>query len=399
MNLSQLLKYAVDNDILDLSCVKEIEMSKRKEYLKKHPYSIYLGKDNFWHTYLPNKEGGRKAVKKKNQKDLENIIISYWELENQNKFKQRYEVWVERQKICGRSDNTIYKYQTDYNRFFKGDEFENMDIRYITDEDIMIFIKRLLSRKDIPYKALKAMFGYMSGVFEKAMKDKIIKENPCIYIDLPVFKKHCKDPVKKNATQRTLSVKEKKILLNKVNKSKSLARYAAELAFYTGMRVGELSSLKWSDIDFTEEVIMIQSSEKFNRLTKEYYISDTKNEKIRTIPLTDNMKSVLYKTKKEELCNGWLSEFVFSDENGRVHAPRISDWVRNNTLTNDFSCTKSIHAIRRTLNSNMRCNGVSSTAAAAILGHTEKVNEENYTYGIISMEEKKKMIEYAAKIE
>lgn len=34
---------------------------------------------------------------------------------------------------------------------------------------------------------------------------------------------------------------------------------------------------------------------------------------------------------------------------------------------------KSIHALRRTLNSKMKCRGVSSTVAASLLGHTEEV--------------------------
>ena len=145
------------------------------------------------------------------------------------------------------------------------------------------------------------------------------------------------------------------------------------------MRVGELSGLKWEDIDYENCVISICRSEKYNRETKEYFISSTKNEKIRTVPLTDEIREVLSKVKKVEMKNGYLSEFVFSDENGRVHARRISECARNLTMTKEFGHTKSIHAIRRTFNSELRCNGVSATVAASLLGHTEKVNEQNYT--------------------
>ena len=41
-----ILKYIKDNDIIDLSYVQEqIEMAKRNEILKKHPYKISCGKD------------------------------------------------------------------------------------------------------------------------------------------------------------------------------------------------------------------------------------------------------------------------------------------------------------------------------------------------------------------
>lgn len=62
-NNEELLKYAVDNGMIDLSCVQEqIEMNKRKELLEKHPYKIWEGKDGKWYTYLPDGEG-RKLKK------------------------------------------------------------------------------------------------------------------------------------------------------------------------------------------------------------------------------------------------------------------------------------------------------------------------------------------------
>ena len=91
-------------------------------------------------------------------------------------------------------------------------------------------------------------------------------------------------------------------------------------------------------------------------------------------------------------------KIVFSDVDGRVHARKISECIRNMTMTKEFEHTKSIHAIRRTLNSNLRSNGVPVTVAAALLGHTERVNEENYTYDVSSIHEKMKIIEAAGKI-
>lgn len=127
-------------------------------------------------------------------------------------------------------------------------------------------------------------------------------------------------------------------------------------------------------------------------------ISSTKNDKIRVIPLTDDMARVLRKVKEFEFKNGWLGEYVFQDDRGRVYASRISDCAVNNTTTAEFHNKKSIHAIRRTLNSNMKCAGVSGTVAASLLGHTEKVNEENYTYDVSSMEEKSKFMECAGRV-
>ena len=46
MSDAELLKYAIENGMIDPALVQErIEMHKREELLKKHPYKIYQGTD------------------------------------------------------------------------------------------------------------------------------------------------------------------------------------------------------------------------------------------------------------------------------------------------------------------------------------------------------------------
>ncbi len=87
MSDTELLKYAIENGIIDTALVQEkIEMQKREEILKKHPYSIWKGKNGKWYTYLPNQEKSRgKALKKRNtQKEIEDLIIEFWKSQETN---------------------------------------------------------------------------------------------------------------------------------------------------------------------------------------------------------------------------------------------------------------------------------------------------------------------------
>lgn len=388
------LKFAAENGMIDISHLQEqIEMKKRATILKTHPYDIFESKDGYWHTYLPL-EKGRKAVKRKKKEDVEEAVIRFYSGGGPTyEFKDAYEALLRRLKACGRSNNTIYKYEKDYERFFEDSLLENKSLNQITDEDIGIFITELLERKDIPYRALQEMFSALNGVFKKAKIDRKIEDNPCNYIDLPIFKSRCVEKRRKSDKERTITNEQKHILLQKFRNDETVPKFAIELAFYTGMRVGELAALRWDAIDFDADLIYICKSEKQDRTTKEYNIEGTKTDKSRIIPLTPEMKSVFKRVYIFEEERGWLSEWVFSDDEGRVHAKTMSHTMWKATINDPrFNRPKSIHDIRRTLNSNMRCNGVPATVAASLLGHSEKVNERNYTYDVSSMDTKRDVI-------
>lgn len=62
MNNQDVLKYALEHGMIDMPYVQEqIQMEKRKELLRKHPYEIWEGKDGKWHTYLPDENKGRSG--------------------------------------------------------------------------------------------------------------------------------------------------------------------------------------------------------------------------------------------------------------------------------------------------------------------------------------------------
>lgn len=399
---NQLLYYFINNSNMNVDDIRNnIEIMRKKEYLSKHMFKVWQGKDERWYTRIPDetKEYGNRLVKRTTKEAIEELIIEYYkskENKPQLEFSQRWNIWMERQKKCGVSDNTINRYKSDYRRFIENDIIEHMKICNITDDNLREFFVRVLASHNISYKALKTLYGYVNGVFEKSVKEKVIYENPCKYIDLPEFIKLCNMPKKYKANERILSDEEIIKLKNKiqddyVKKPYYIAPYAVEFAIYTGMRVGEIAALKWENISFKDKVITIDSSEKYNRETKEYLIDKPKNGKSRYFPLTPQIEEFLIRLKKTELKYNYINDFVFANANGRIHAKTISSCAQNKTEQAGIGC-KSIHALRRTLNSKLKCMGVATPVAASLLGHTEDVNENNYTYDVTNLAYKNKII-------
>lgn len=385
----------------DEAYVRErIENMKREEILKNHSYKITLGKDGKWRTYVKDstKPKGCRLIKKSTEKKLQDELVKYYG-EHKNKaltYKDVYFQWREVQdKLV--TDNTVYKYNTDYNRFFRDSAFEQIPITRITEDMLKIFFHDSIKQNNLTKGAFKKLYGYVNNTFAKAYREKIIAENPMIHFICKQFYTYCEE-VDKPLEKQIFSEEEEQLILEKlhseyISKPSYIPNYAVEFASLTGMRVGEIVALKWEDIHLGEEApyFVINKSEKYNRKTKEYFIDKTKNKKVRKFPIDDRIKYFLVELKKVHFKYGFYGEWVFANEEGRVHAPVISSCIKNKCRQLNI-IEKGIHAFRKTFNSEMRCSGVSEVIASSLLGHSPQVNREYYTFDTSSMQDKTEII-------
>ena len=376
-------------------------MKERERLLKEHIYKIWEGKDKNWYTYLPDDKKGRILKKRKTKEEIEKLVVKYYkEQEKPEKvtFKFAYDRWLKAHAVTFKSDNTLVKYKSDYKRFFKGREIEFWSVSSFNEENIREFIISMCRQLELQPKACKTLCSYIRNTLKSAKIHKDITENPFDNLETKQFYPYCKKVIK-TAKERTISSQEFKLLYERFQqdyeeKPDYIPTYAVEFASISGFRVGEISALMWKDIG--NGVIHVDKSEKYNRKTKEYWIDSTKNEKERDVPLTDEMVNLLERVKSAEEKYGYLSEYVFSNEKGRIHAPVISSCAKNKCKQIGIP-VKSIHSYRRTFSSRLKCNGVSSTVVASILGHTEEVNEKYYTYDVTEMSEKKLWVQAVTK--
>jgi len=374
---------------------EQFNMSKRKKYLEGHQYSISKGIDGKWRTYLLDEKKGRRQVKRSTQEAIENVVISFYEKLEQRQtvtFKKMYYKWREFQDhMVG--ENTTCKYDSEYIRYFKNTKFEKMPIVEITEESIKVFICSVVKEKKLNKGAAKTMFGYINNTIRSARINKVIIDNPMEFLEAKQFYKYCTATVRKTE-KKIVSDEEMKRLYEQFQKDYAkqphyLPTYAVELATRTGFRVGELSALKWECI--MQNHILVDKSEKYNRKTKTYYIDKTKNGKERKFPMIKEIKDLLDRVKRVQLQQGYISEWVFADKAGRIHAPIISSCTKNKCRQIGIT-EKGIHAYRRTVNSKMRCNGVSNVVAAELLGHSKEVNDQYYTFDVTSIKDKANIV-------
>lgn len=377
---NELLKYVIENGMIDVPSVQtKIEMEKREELLSKHPYKIYQENSGRYCVYLPDKDKGRILVKKKNKKDIEDVIISYWkdELESPTLEVIFYE-WLneklENMDIC---KGTYDRYENDFKRFFKDQRnFGGQKIKNIEEEDVENFIKKSIATHKLTTKGYANLRLITLGLFKKAKKKKYITWSITEVIkDMEISKKSFTQIIKEDY-EEVFNERETEIMLNYLCENIDLYNMALILLFVTGLRIGELVALKWEAVD--GKAIKIKRMEIKYKDEKGNLVYEIKEfPKTRAGYRTAIVpKDYMWVLKKIRAMNPF-GNFVFEQNETWVRTYMISDRLRN--LCKKLSIHhKSPHKIRKTYGTILLDNHVDSNLVEKLMGHTTIGTTEEY---------------------
>lgn len=416
MNIEKdLLTQALEHGIISFDEIrKRVEEMKLKDVLEKYEQDKATNK--VWQAQGKNdtrwkfkKEDG-KIVAKTSEEKLKQAYIDYY-VEKKGKtirdarkitFEEMFNEWVAFQQARPTiSSGTIYKYQTDFNRCFKDRPFSKMSIVDIDEDDISDHLTNLALELHLKQQAIKNISGYIKNSLTRARKEKLINANPFDCVELKEVLDYCIDSInydddeqgENEEKERVLSCQEMNALFLQLFKDQQakpnyLPYYCIEACLYSGMRVGEVVALKWSDIRGGE--LHIKRSE--HRITIKgqpttFKIGPTKNKKSRVIPISQELQNLFDKLERLQMSLGIESEFIFEGVDGRTKAPHVSNACFRETRR-AFGENMGIHAIRRTFSSNLHKQGVPMATITKIMGHSPIVNEKHYNYDVASMQEK-----------
>lgn len=136
-----------------------------------------------------------------------------------------------------------------YSRILKNEIipfFGGQQIDQIKTTDVRIWVNKQLE-KVVP-KTVSEKLTIIRSIFRYAFEDEVINRNPVDSIRLPKRGKPDIEP---------FTVKEVGLL---INGAEGWYRNYLALAFYSGMRIGEMLALKWSDIDMNNRKIYVRRS-------------------------------------------------------------------------------------------------------------------------------------------
>ncbi|WP_330932655.1 tyrosine-type recombinase/integrase [Enterococcus sp. BWR-S5] len=233
--------------------------------------------------------------------------------------------------------------------------------------EINAFI-RCLQMKKLSATTIKGVITVLKYSLNQACKEQYLMVNPCENIQLP-------------KAQQThigaLTIEQQQNLERLALQEKGCSPVI--LSLYTGMRIGEISGLKWSDIDFEKNVIHIQRTllrihYDDSKNKTELILSSPKTESSRrSIPLAVNLKEYLLEKRAYS-----TSEFVISCKHSFAE-PRVINY-RFKKILEKAELNIHFHVLRHTFATRCVEKGVDIASLSKLLGHASiKMTLDTYT--------------------
>ena len=261
--------------------------------------------------------------------------------------------------------------------------------------------QEFITEKGKTFRNIKQVKSYTSQVFDFAIKMKLIAENPMRQVVLPKREKKKSD--------NFFSVEELHEFLAIIKAEEPYKNYALfRLLAYSGLRKGELYSLRWSDIDFDKQLLSINKN--LGRIKGKPVEKGTKNKfSVRQIPLDTDTVSILKEWKQQSIKEkGQLTVtplidsdymFTFVDRDGKIE-PLYQDYINSvlKRIIRKHGLEKiTPHGFRHTHATLMIEVEVDPVNAAKRLGHaSSQMTLDTYSHSTIAGEEKaiKKFVDY-----
>ena len=304
-----------------------------------------------------------------------------------------YAKWKKLKK--GLKENTFSSYKYSYEQFVQP-EFGKIKLNDLKRTDVRAFYNYLADERHIKVNSIDCIHTVLHQVLGMAVEDDIIRYNPADNALKELKRAHNSGEDKR----RALTLEEQRIFEDFLASTPRYAHWQPifTVMLWTGMRVGELTGLRWEDIDLENGTISVNHTLVYFSRGKQdgctFAVNTPKTEAgKRTIPMLPKVREAFLKEKayQEEVgisCKAEVdgfSDFIFVNRFGNVQNQSTLNKALKRIIRDcnyellDKSSGKEIttlpnfsnHSLRHTFTTRMCEAGVNIKAMQDILGHAD----------------------------
>ena len=308
----------------------------------------------------------------------------------------------------GLKNNTFENYKYMYETFVKPN-FGKQRISNLKKSDVKRFYNYLADERGLQASTIDSVHTVLHQVLDMAVDDDYIRNNPSNNVLKELKQSH----VFKTDKRRALTKSEQDLFLDFLRKSHIYSHWYPIFAIMlgTGMRVGEVTGLRWCDIDLDNEIIDVNHTLVYychrDEKAKHGCYFNVNSPKTtagnRQIPMINTVKEafMMEKQYQEQLgikCTAVIdgySDFIFVNRYGHTqHQATLNKAIRRiirdcndaELLKNEnaqillphFSC----HSLRHTFTTRMCEAGINIKVIQDTLGHKDISTTMNIYAGV-----------------
>lgn len=379
INQEEILKQAVADGIIDIDSIQQqVELNERKKYLEMHKYKIWQGSNGFWYTYTKD----RKLVKKKSKRDLENVVIREVKQETAFSIEELFYQWLDKKYEYGEITKQTYdRYVCDFKKFYA--KTKHLKVEYINEIKLEDMCKCAIRDYEMTSKAWTNYKIILKGIFKHAKKLKCTEISITNFLgDLEISKKALRRKVKDDKAEVFTRAEIKRIkehIRTYDHAETTVLDLGILLALYTGLRVGELSALKYSDYkDGKLSVSRMEvhyKDEENGSETKEVQEHTKTEAGTREIFLTAEAIEIIQKLHRLNP----FGEYLLMKDGKRIKAYRYT--VRLKKICEQIGIKpRTMHKLRKTYGTNLLNGNVDEKLVQSQMGHSSIAVTQQYYY-------------------
>lgn len=378
----------------------------KRMIINEHLYAISKGGDGRWRTYVKDNEAnqGRRMIVNTRKEDLLDAVACYYALSGNERYLRRcvsirtlFPEWLEYKALHTNADTYIKRIMTEWARYYENDPIVDRPI-YLLKK---IELDKWAHRKIKEYEMTKNMYHNFAVIIRQCLQYAVdmeivgTNEFEQVYIDgRRMFRKTVKQPdwtqVYTRNEVKALFGAAWNDFLHSEKLEHRLAPLAVMFQFLTGLRVGELCAVKYSDIQNAEIHIC-----RMLRRDSGKVVDHTKTHNDRAVILPDSAIELIDIAKLYQARNGIDTEFVFSTSSRPLKYNEVNILLKRYCARLDIPY-RSSHKARKTYISALIDAGVNINTVRAMAGHAdERTTYHNYCFDRSTNEQKKKLIERA----
>ena len=344
--------------------------------------SITIGRDD--NGKIKRKEFTGKTqqeVKKKLEEYKKEMLLGTISSDDKITVSEWYHTWLFDYRIKDLKPKSFEKYEGIYRNYIKDSELGKIKLKDLRATHIQRYYNKLQNTK--PISTIKGINTRLKPCLGEAEKQGYIQKNYCKMVTLP------KDNNKKII--QVLSQQEQKQFIEAIKGHKLEMLFLVALG--TGLRLGELLGLKWSDIDFNTGVLTVNRtlSRVKNQTTNKYEVIEqspkTKNSN-RTIPIPNDILNKLKEHKKIQnkqrllVGEGYINNnYVFADDIGKPIDDKKPGRNLKSTLAKLSIEPIKFHALRHTYATRLFEANVPPKTVQVLMGHYDiSITMDIYTH-------------------